>query len=227
MLFHLILLVCSLSLPFASAGFSKRGLAMIPGGNPTDITKASQAVSWVYNWNSSPPLDMPNGILFVPMQWGSMGIATFSGVVTAQGATTILGFNEPDLGSQANLDPNDAASLWKQYIFPLKSAGVRLGAPAISSAPSGAGWLTNFLAACTGCGIDFIPIHWYGIGFEDFSSYIEQLHNQFPNYNFWVTEFADVSDDDAGCHIHFPVCAVAQTLELQLSRVSWFRLSIT
>lgn len=170
---------------------------MIPGGNPTDITKASQAVSWVYNWNSSPPLDMPNGILFVPMQWGSMGIATFSGVVTAQGATTILGFNEPDLGSQANLDPNDAASLWKQYIFPLKSAGVRLGAPAISSAPSGAGWLTNFLAACTGCGIDFIPIHWYGIGFEDFSSYIEQLHNQFPNYNFWVTEFADVSDDDA------------------------------
>ena len=32
--------------------------------------------------------------------------------------------------------------------------------------------------------------HWYGNTFGDFQSYIEQAHNEFPNTNIVITEFA-------------------------------------
>jgi len=35
----------------------------------------------------------------------------------------------------------------------------QLGAPAVSN--DGYAWLQQFLQACSGCHIDFIPIHWY------------------------------------------------------------------
>jgi hypothetical protein len=59
-----------------------------------------------------------------------------------------------------SLNANSAAALWMQYIQPLHSKGIKLGAPAVTNAPSGAPWLSAFLAACTNCTIDFIPIHW-------------------------------------------------------------------
>jgi hypothetical protein len=77
-------------------------------------------------------------------------------------------FNEPDLGSQSNLSPTEAASLWKQYIQPLASRGVRLGSPSVTNGqpPSmGTGWLSDFIKACSGCTIDFISIHWSVISY--------------------------------------------------------------
>jgi len=62
------------------------------------------------------------------------------------------------LGSQSNISPAAAASFWIQYFQPLKTQGVRLGAPAVSSAPAGSVWLHSFFAACSSCQIDFIPI---------------------------------------------------------------------
>lgn len=59
------------------------------------------------------------------------------------------------------MTPLEAARLWKQYIQPLKAYGVRLGGPAVTAAGSGRPWLKEFFAACTGCTIDFLPIHWY------------------------------------------------------------------
>ncbi|KAG9081528.1 hypothetical protein FRC06_005519 [Ceratobasidium sp. 370] len=55
----------------------------------------------------------------------------------------------------------------------------------------------NFLKACTGCTIDFIPIHWYGSGVGAFYDYIWAIHSEFAGYPIWVTEFAETSSDDA------------------------------
>lgn len=72
---------------------------------------------------------------------------------------TVLAFNEPERSDQANMSPDRAAYLWKTYLEPLHSQhGVRLGAPAVSSAPEGKTWLKNFIAKCDGCHIDFIPV---------------------------------------------------------------------
>lgn len=85
-----------------------------------------------------------------------------------------------------------------QYIQPMKASGVRLGAPAVSNGGGGAPWLADFLAACTGCTIDFVPFHWYGDGVGTFYDYIWSMHGEFPAYPLWVTEFAETSSDESG-----------------------------
>ncbi|KAJ7892210.1 glycosyl hydrolase catalytic core-domain-containing protein [Mycena leptocephala] len=131
-------LILSCACSVSAAKNSKRGLAYAEADRPTDIAVANQpasVLSWVYDW----------GRRYIPMQWGAGGIETFASTVLAQGAKTILAFNEPDFASQSN---------------PLHSKAIKLGAPAVTNAPSGAPWLSAFLAACTNCTIEFISIHW-------------------------------------------------------------------
>ncbi|KAF8073624.1 hypothetical protein FPV67DRAFT_1409792 [Lyophyllum atratum] len=179
----------------------KRGLAFAEGDHPDDIKVANQSssvLSWQYDWGQSPPTYLAQSkITYIPMQWGANGIETFAAKVKASGAKTVLTFNEPDFASQSNIDPARAAQLWKQYIQPLAASGIRLGAPAVTNAPSGRPWLASFLSACTGCTIDFIPFHWYGEGIGNFYDYLWQMHGQFPQYPLWVTEFATTSTNDA------------------------------
>ncbi|KAJ7185696.1 glycosyl hydrolase catalytic core-domain-containing protein, partial [Mycena filopes] len=138
-----------------------------------------------------------SGLEYIPMQWNAEGIEDFAATVKSLGAKTILAFNEPDSATQSNINATYAAQLWMQYFEPLKATNVRLGAPAISSAQSGPVWLTQFMAACAKCSIDFIPIHWYGSGTQNFFNYLGQLNKQFPNHPLWVTEFAESSADPA------------------------------
>ncbi|KIM43311.1 glycoside hydrolase family 128 protein [Hebeloma cylindrosporum] len=192
------LLVFSL-LPSTASKNPKRGLAIAEGGDILQIDVqqsglSKSAISWQYNWASSPPV-IP-GVESIPMQWGVDGIESFASKVISQGAKTVLAFNEPDFESQSNINATYAASLWKQYINPLASSGIRLGAPAVTNAPGGRPWLAEFLSACYGCTIDFIPFHWYGTGVGNFYDYLWQMHSQFPDKPLWVTEFASTSTSD-------------------------------
>ena len=51
---------------------------------------------------------------------------------------------------------------YQQYIHPLGSQGYRLVSPAVTNggAPWGLAWMDAFLAACTGCQVDAIALHW-------------------------------------------------------------------
>ncbi|KAJ7195437.1 glycosyl hydrolase catalytic core-domain-containing protein [Mycena pura] len=179
---------------------AKRGLAYA-ATNPSDILKANNTasvVSWVYNWGLNPPDYLADsGIEFIPMQWGAADIENLAVTVKGLGAKTLLAFNEPDFDQQSNMNATYAAQLWMQYIEPLKDSGVRLGGPAISSGATGQPWLTDFMAACSQCTIDFIPFHWYGDGTGGFYDYLYQLHGQFPNQTLWITEFAETSSNDS------------------------------
>ncbi|KAJ7846375.1 hypothetical protein B0H14DRAFT_2584205 [Mycena olivaceomarginata] len=171
----------------------KRGLPLVQGSE-SDLGKASSGqCSWFYNWSPNPPASAHTGLEFVPMQWGRENVAQFINTVQMNGAKTILAFNEPDLSGQSNIPASEAVQLWQQHIQPLKSAGVRLGSPAISSALSGLPWLASFVKACTGCTIDFLVVHWYGEGADNFSRYLASVHEQFPQHPVWITEFADSS----------------------------------
>ncbi|KAJ6569326.1 hypothetical protein B0H19DRAFT_1373530 [Mycena capillaripes] len=202
---RLLYLVLSLLLSCAWSVFAvknpKRGLAYAEADRPTDIAVANQSasvLSWVYDWGTTArPFITSSHLQYIPMQWGAGGIETFASTVIAQGAKTILAFNEPDFASESNIPATQAATLWMKYIQALHNRGVKLGAPAVTNAPSGAPWLAAFLAACTNCTIDFIPLHWYGDDLGPFYDYIWSMHGQFPNYPIWVTEYASTSLDDA------------------------------
>jgi len=193
-----LLCVCS-AVPIKPLISSKIGLSW-NSGNLGALAGGSSKASWIYNWS---PHNIPGsekfGLEFVPMLWGPGQESDFEKEVKAgfNSSTCVLGFNEPDNSGQSNLSPQQAASIWKQYLQPL-AGKLRLGAPAVTSAPTGKPWLQNFFSACSGCTIDFIPLHWYGSDAGAFISYIEDLHNTF-NKNIWVTEWACVEYGPPPC----------------------------
>jgi len=176
--------------PPASNSGSKVGLAW-SDGSPSDLKNfKTNKVSAIYNWSPNKVQGADAvGLEYVPMLWGTKQISSFQNLVKAGYARHVLGFNEPDHDGQAALDPGYAASLWKQYIQPLKNQGYTLISPAVTSGASGVPWLQSFFGACSGCSVDILAVHWYGTDPNNFISYLNQMHTTFGR-PIWVTEFA-------------------------------------
>ncbi|CAK1367320.1 Alkali-sensitive linkage protein 1 [Cercospora beticola] len=200
-----------------TAGVGKRGLAYNYAA-VTDLfatttcpaTSGTSKVTWTYNWYSAPqdprlqetPRDLNPFVQFVPMLWSAHPDLTsvwFDNVAAAkeQGWTEILAFNEPDLcveGAGAScMTVEEAVEAYRTYISPLKAQGFRLGGPAVTSSDTGKAWIRSFLQQCTGCNIDFIPIHWYGspAQYGEFFSYLYEFYYGVvaEQYPIWVTEY--------------------------------------
>jgi len=201
---NVAILVCLVLIAQTIEG-SKIGLAW-PDGDSDNLWALAGSwtkVAWLYTWS---PWNVKTAIVaqleFIPMLWGGGNVGDFQNALN-QGvfgnSSAVLGPNEPDVSSQSNLSPGDAANLWRQVLQPL-SPKFRLGAPAVSSAPSGKQWLSDFFQACGGCHFDFIPLHWYGSDGDAFISYVNDIHNTF-GLNIWITEWACVqfSSNDPPC----------------------------
>ena len=205
-----LLAVASLFLTIYCQGPStspKRGLVYVNSATPSDYSiwdSATSDLTWYYNYGPSPSPTYHNStkLQFVPMLFNappSSSDTTFLDTVNQQisdGANVsyVLGFNEPD-GTSAtggsNIAPDLAAQTWIREIEPLKKKGIKLGAPAVTGAPTGFTWLQNFFTACNGsCNPDFIPVHWYG-NFDGLASHIGQVYGTYPNMSIWITEFAN------------------------------------
>jgi len=217
---------------------AKAGLGWSDGNSDnirvlTGNTVGNTPVSWIYTWSAySVQAASTIGLDFVPMLWGSSTASSFESQLNSgafSNSTAVLGFNEPDQSGQSNMSPGTAVSLWWQYINPLKSShGLRLGAPAVSSANSGLPWLQNFVSQCSGCSIDFIPIHWYGSNPAYFQSYVQNIYNTFGK-PIWVTEFACVQyvSSDPACDQNGVDTFLQQTVtwlyaQNYVERFAWF-----
>lgn len=192
----------------------KRGLSY---NDPSLLAPfTSPEITWTYNWASDPywgnqpPNTYSAPLKFIPMLWNLDPALTSiwsSNVATARksyGADAVLAFNEPDgcCSSCGNscISPSVAASAYKQYIQPLRKT-LELGAPAVTNGVGpgiGMDWMSQFVSACTGCTIDFMPIHWYGdvTNPDSFKAYLKQFHKRFGK-PIWVTEFGTTSGSDA------------------------------
>jgi hypothetical protein len=158
-------------------------------------TQFGSKITWAYNWDSTPFSGFNTKLDFAPMLWGAAHVSTWNANAKAAigtGSDTLLSFNEPDMPSQANLDPATAASLFKQYMQPF-ACKARLSSPAVTSAgtPQGLTWLKNFLSQCSGCTIDVVAVHWYGLPTEGdaFKSFVQQAYSAGGNKPLWITEF--------------------------------------
>jgi hypothetical protein len=146
---------------------------------------------WFYSWSTDAKGVSAPGVEFVPMIWDENGVnaATLARAKAAGG--TLLGFNEPDLGGQANMTVEQATALWPQ----LEATGMRLGAPAVAyGGDTPGGWLDRFMAK-EGGSVDFVPLHWYGGDFDpvrataQLRDYLEKVHARYGK-PIWLTEFA-------------------------------------
>lgn len=178
---------------------SKRGIC--GDASPQDLAVLAPGNTWYYDWGVEPPSVSQNqlsGIEWVPMIWGrvsSSDIASLEARIP-QGSKFLLGFNEPNFKSQANITPADAAAMWPIMEKIATDKGLKLVSPAVNwcgDCVTGVtydptDWLDKFFAACPTCHVDYIAVHNYSPSSEALKSYIEK----FRKYNkpLWITEFA-------------------------------------
>lgn len=203
----ILLAAASTPLALAQTTSSKRGLVYIPSNDPQDDSiwdSSTSDLTWYYNYDATPTSEYDGKLQFVPMLWGAPSsdtddtfLNTVTGLINGgMNISYVLAFNEPDGCDDGGscVDAQTAATTWIREIEPLKKLGVKLGAPAVTGAPTGFTWLQNFFTACAGnCSADFIPVHWYG-NFEGLASHMGQVNGTYPNMTMWITEYADNND---------------------------------
>ena len=120
--------------------------------------------NWYYNWDFRALWDAdatPERTHHVPMIWDeTFATEQILAQIKASGATTLLGFNEPDDLRQANMSVEQAIALWPL----LQATGLRLGSPATTKngALGSDSWLGRFMAEADkqGLQVDFISVHY-------------------------------------------------------------------
>lgn len=185
----------------ARATGNKRGVCY----NDPNLTNlfSSSAVTFAYDWDQVPGGTILSSLEYIPMLWNSADSRTSSWNTNAAaglsaGATHLLGFNEPDLDTQANMTVADAISTWQTYMDPF-AAQATLVSPAVTNgaSPMGLAWLSDFITNCSGCTINAIALHWYdsATNIDYFKNYISGAYQQF-NMPIWLTEFGASGSDD-------------------------------
>lgn len=190
--------------PPSTGGSNAVGKKGISYNSAARVAAFGKSVSWAYNWAATPDGNL-NGVQYVPMAWGSNDVSTIASRVGS--ATHVLSFNEPDLNTQANIDPVTAAKQHIAAFSPLRGK-IQIGSPAVTngattSPPMGTIWLDQFFTACGGnCPVDFVAYHWYATAdsFEYFKTHTQNVINTAAKYGIkkvWLTEFAPEGSPEA------------------------------
>lgn len=141
---------------------------------------------------------------------------TSSNLAAASAYPWVLGFNEPDLASQANMTVAQALALWPQ----LEAMGNKLISPATAGSMSaGSGWFFDFMNGVGASGgytprVDAIAVHSYTQNFNDSTasgllSYIDAIYARWQK-PIIVTEFSMWSFTGTYSTYTFPTSAQAQ-----------------
>ncbi len=184
----------------------KRGLAY-GHHSLADMRAISAGISWWYNWAYEPDQALRAGysslgVEYVPMAWGAKSDPADLASKLLAGATTLLGFNEPNFFEQANLSATDAAARWPAIQSVADSHGLRLLSPAVNFCGGGChstdpfAYLDAFFAACKGCRVDALAVHVYVGCKGEAGNHAKWLIDHLKTYErrfsqpIWLTEFA-------------------------------------
>ena len=213
----------------------KRGIAY-GYHSDADLTALSAGIGWWYNWAARPDGTLMTGypglgVEYVPMVWGgTFDVATLERQVPA-GAKYLLTFNEPNFGSQANLTPAAAAALWPKIEMFAKSRNMKIVSPAVNYCGSPCNetdpfvWLQKFFAACTGCQVDYVAMHWYACTKAALTTTLAKYEQQFGK-PLWVTEFSCLDEpnrvNEAGELAYMREAVAVLEADPMVFRYAWF-----
>jgi hypothetical protein len=171
-------------------GPRKKGIAVTHRTYDWSYIVSSLNPFWSYSWGITLSRFQPDGVEFVPMKWsGSMSdeIADRLRSQFARGEISyLLGYNEPDSETQANMTVDRAIALWSEL--------EALGIPLISPSPVHFDneWTEAFMerAMAEGLRIDFLGFHSYaGTDAQGLLNRLDQLYERY-GIPIWITEFA-------------------------------------
>ena len=178
----------------------KKGVSLWPSFYGAAAALLDVRASWFYDWSVDGTANIaPAGVEFVPMIWGGGAVNPQALSRARTHGRVLLGFNEPDLGSQSNMTVEQALDQWSQ----LMDTGMRLGSPAPAyGADQPGGWLDRFMSGLKARGyrVDFIALHWYGSDFspaavDQLRQYLQATYDRY-HLPIWLTEYALINFRD-------------------------------
>ena len=224
----------------AKSNSCKRGLAY-GHHSLADLNALSPGVSWWYNWDIRPDQDLragayrDAGVEYAPMIWGAKSDRTAAKTAIPDDARVLLGFNEPNFGSQANLSAQAAAELWPELEAIADAKKLRLVSPAVNFCGGDCRdtdpfhYLDAFFAACSGCRVDAVAIHIYVGCSPTGDNKAQYLINHVETYKkrfsqpLWLTEFAcDSAKNDAEQQAFLEDAVAYLEGEPRIERYAWF-----
>ncbi|KAH7048209.1 hypothetical protein BKA62DRAFT_580436, partial [Auriculariales sp. MPI-PUGE-AT-0066] len=160
------------------------GLAQFKNG------KAFGLYSWTEWW---PEQCKTYNIRFFPMLKTYEKRDKFKNAVKkGYGNNYLMGPNEVNLKSQANMSPGRAAWMFRTYLIPLKNKyGYKLVGPSTANGNSALTWYDSFrkTAPDVWSKIDAINVHYYGLDANLVTAWMEKFHSRYGK-NIWLTEYA-------------------------------------
>jgi len=155
--------------------------------------------TWFYTWSAWSIRQNTQGLEWVPMLHLPSQMNEWQQAKNTAGyygkSPNFLFINEPDMNG---VSPGQAVDIWRREFQPFKNQGKRLGGPSVASNDAGTNWMQQFMSQCSGCSIDFLPLHWYGARGDDFINYVTMMHNKFGK-NIWVTEWGCATWGGGSC----------------------------
>ncbi|WP_458683055.1 glycosyl hydrolase [Prescottella equi] len=211
-------------------------------GKKVSASLGDSGCRWYYTWAPDHEwIDTPSGCEFVPMIWGERDLTDDALRRAKSNGAVLLGFNEPDVQSQANMSVRAALDAWPK----LQQTGLPLGAPAVASLGDVPGqWLDRFMTGTRARGyrVDFVPLHWYlssalrstyttEAAVDDLRRYLVAVHDRY-RLPVWLTEFSLITYQADGAHTMDPqlqaeFLSAAATMMTSLpfvQRWAWFAL---
>lgn len=185
--------------------------------------------SWYYSWRREPTIC--KDVEAVPMLWDEASVDKEIG----GNSDWLLGFNEPDLPTQANITPTLAAELWHEIerVYPDK----RLVSPSVLSLA----WLNEWYGACRvlygrAPRLDAIAVHCYGAWtaaggamtcIDTLGRFVDWAKaHDVPEV--WITEYAFLpcwSEGEPGSIEFMDAMQTYFKSEPAITRHAWFQLS--
>jgi hypothetical protein len=147
------------------------------------------ALSWYYNWSTTPvvgfnPLDQ-----WIPMIWGTGDYGTtFLTNPANKQYQAVLGYNEPDMASQSNVSVADAVAALPTFV----NSGIRVGSPATATPICNSPWFSQYMtqAHANNLDVSFIAFHCY-MATADPAAFLALIDSTYQEYGkpIWITEF--------------------------------------
>lgn len=172
-----IALLLTVALAAPAQRSAKRGMGWDEAVLPLQAAQAElfrPGVSWMYNWGIAPrrpEVYGSDGLVYAPMCWNHLYDETaLRAWLDAHPETRyLLGFNEPNFSSQANMTPAQAVAQWPRLETLAEEYGLTLVAPALNFSAERVGdrvwnpydWLDEFLRLYPGARLDCLCLHCY------------------------------------------------------------------